>query len=89
MIRSVCMSLREPGRKRHCKSASLPPPFRPKQRRYEMPRAISEEERPTEDEIARKKLGPRGVPGGQDTAKMTPQQEKNIPKTGDFDGHTA
>jgi hypothetical protein len=34
-------------------------------------------------------LGPRGVPGGPDTAKMTPQQEKNIPKTGDFDGHTA
>jgi hypothetical protein len=51
--------------------------------------AISEEERPTEDDIARKKLGPRGVPGGQDTAKMTPQQEKNIPRTGDFDGHTA
>jgi hypothetical protein len=25
------------------------------------------------------------VPGGPDTAKMTPQQEKNIPKTGDFD----
>jgi hypothetical protein len=43
----------------------------------------------TEDEIARIKLGPRGVPGGQDTAKMTPQQEKNIPKTGVFDGHTA
>jgi hypothetical protein len=21
--------------------------------------------------------------------KMTPQQEKNIPKSGDFDGHTA
>jgi hypothetical protein len=54
-----------------------------------MPRTISEEESPTEDEIARKKLGPRGVPGGPDTAKMTPQQEKNIPKTGDFDGHTA
>jgi hypothetical protein len=29
------------------------------------------------------------VPGDPDTAKMTPQQEKNIPKTGDFDGHTA
>jgi hypothetical protein len=54
-----------------------------------MQRAISEEERLTEDDIARKKLGPRGVPGGQDTAKMTPQQEKNIPKTGNFDGHTA
>jgi len=29
------------------------------------------------------------MPGGPDTAKMTPQQEKNIPKIGDFDGHTA
>ena len=65
------------------------PQLRPQQKRREMPRTISEEESPTEDEIARKKLGPRGVPGGPDTAKMTPQQEKNIPKTGDFDGHTA
>ena len=54
-----------------------------------MPRETREEERLTEDESARRKLGPRGVPGGQDTAKMTPQQEKNIPKTGVFDGHTA
>jgi hypothetical protein len=53
------------------------------------PRATREEERLTEDEIARRKLGPRGVPGGEDTAKMTPQQAKNISKTGDFDGHTA
>jgi hypothetical protein len=28
--------------------------------------AIVEEERPTEDESARRKLGPRGVPGGRD-----------------------
>jgi hypothetical protein len=54
-----------------------------------MPRATREEDRLTEDEIARRKLGHRGVPGGPDYAKMTPQQEKNIPKTGDFDGHTA
>jgi hypothetical protein len=54
-----------------------------------MPFATREEDRLTEDEIARGKLGPRGVPGGPDYAKMTPQQEKNIPKTGDFDGHTA
>ena len=54
-----------------------------------MPRATREEERLTEDEMARRKLGPRGVPGGEDTAKMTPQQAKKIPKTGDFDGHTA
>jgi hypothetical protein len=54
-----------------------------------MPHATREQERKTEDEIARRVLGPRGMPGGQDTAKMTPEQEKNIPKTGDFDGHTA
>ena len=54
-----------------------------------MPRNNSEEERLTEDEIARRKLGPRGVPGGEDSAKMTPQQEKNIPKGGEFDGHVA
>jgi hypothetical protein len=51
--------------------------------------ATRENERPTEDDIARSKLGPRGVPGGEDYAKMTPQQEKNMPKTGTFDGHTA
>ena len=55
----------------------------------EMPRNTGDEERLTEDEIARRKLGPRGVPGGPDTSKMTPQQKKNIPKTGEFDGHTA
>ncbi len=58
-------------------------------RRCEMPRQIGEDERLTEDESARRRLGPRGVPGGPDTAKMTPQQQKNIPRTGDFDGHTA
>ena len=53
-----------------------------------MPRENREEEMLTEDESARRKLGPHGVPGGQDFAKMTPQQEKNIP-TGVFDGHAA
>lgn len=48
-----------------------------------------EEDRLTEDEMARRKLGPRGVPGGADTAKMTPQSEQELPKTGAFDGHTA
>jgi hypothetical protein len=48
-----------------------------------------EEDRQTEDEMARKNLGPRGVPAAPDTAKMTPQEEKNIPKSGEFDGHTA
>ena len=50
---------------------------------------MREEDRQTEDEIARKSLGPRGVPGAPDTAKMTPQEDKNIPKSGGFDGHTA
>jgi hypothetical protein len=48
-----------------------------------------EEELPTEDDIARKKLGPRGVPGEPDTSKMTLQREKKTPKVGDFDGHPA
>jgi hypothetical protein len=47
------------------------------------------EERLTEDEMARRKLGPRGEVGVADTAKMTPQEEKNLPKSGKFDGHTA
>ncbi len=42
----------------------------------------------SEDDIARALLGPRGVPGKPDTAKMTPQQEKNMPKYLD-PGHTS
>ena len=50
--------------------------------------AIRDEERLTEDEMARRKLGPRGVLGAPDTATMTRQSEKNVPKRGAFDGHT-
>ncbi len=50
---------------------------------------IKEEDRPTEDDIAQAKLGPRGIPGEPSPAKMTPQREKKTPKSGDFDGHTA
>ena len=39
---------------------------------YKIREATREEERLTEDEIARRKLGPRGVPGAPDTATMTP-----------------
>jgi hypothetical protein len=42
----------------------------------------------SEDDMARALLGPRGVPGKPDTAKMTPQQEKNMPKYLD-PGHTS
>lgn len=41
----------------------------------------------SEDDITRTLLGPRGVPGKPDTAKMTPQQQKNFPKYAD-PGHT-
>jgi hypothetical protein len=34
----------------------------------------------SEDDIQREQLGPRGVPGGKDPAKMTPQREKKTPK---------
>jgi hypothetical protein len=54
-----------------------------------MAREITEAERPTEDDIAREKLGPRGVPGEPSPAKMTPQQKKETPESGDFDGHPA
>ncbi len=51
--------------------------------------ATREDERETEDQIARRKLGPRGQPDRPDTAAMTPQREKELPKEGEFDGHTA
>jgi hypothetical protein len=54
-----------------------------------LPRLTKEEDRPTEDDIAREKLGPRGVPGEPSPAKMTPQRQKKTPQSGDFDGHTA
>ena len=42
----------------------------------------------SEDDIQRDQLGPRGVPGKQDPAKMTPQREKKTPR--DIDpGHPA
>lgn len=42
----------------------------------------------SEDDIQRDQLGPRGVPGAPDPAKMTPQREKKTPKYVD-PGHTA
>ena len=43
----------------------------------------------TEDDLAREKLGPRGVRGSGDPAVMTPAREKKTPKEGEFDGHVA
>lgn len=50
---------------------------------------VREEDRQTEDQDARRDLGPRGIPGAPDSARMTPQREKKLPKSGEFDGHTA
>jgi hypothetical protein len=54
-----------------------------------MRKNIPDEERETEDQMARRELGPRGEPGAPDPAKMTPQREKKLPKCGKFDGHSA
>jgi hypothetical protein len=48
-----------------------------------------DDNRPTEDDLQRERLGPRGVPGEADPAKMTPARDKKTPKSGEFDGHTA
>lgn len=45
-------------------------------------------EHPSEDDLARDHLGPRGEPGAPDPAKMTPQREKKTPK-GVTPGHPA
>ena len=44
--------------------------------------------RQTEDDQQREKLGPRGVPGKPDPAKMTPQRQKKTPNNAEG-GHTA
>ena len=43
----------------------------------------------SEDDLQRAQLGPRGVPGQPDPARMTPQRAKKTPAEGDFDGHTS
>lgn len=45
-------------------------------------------QRQTEDDQQRAELGPRGVPGQPDPARMTPHQEKNMPDHA-AGGHTA
>jgi hypothetical protein len=42
----------------------------------------------SEDDLQRELLGPRGVPGAPDPAKMTPQRAKKTPRDVDS-GHTA
>jgi hypothetical protein len=52
------------------------------------PRDEREENRPSEDDITREHLGPRGVPGRPDPARMTPDRLKKTPKNTD-PGHVA
>lgn len=42
----------------------------------------------SEEDVQREELGPRGVPGRESPAKMTPQRQKKTPKEVD-PGHTA
>ena len=42
----------------------------------------------SEEDLQREELGPRGVPGKESPAKMTPQREKKTPEDVD-PGHTA
>jgi hypothetical protein len=41
----------------------------------------------SEDDVQREQLGPRGIPGKSDPAKMTPQWEKKTPKNVDPGAH--
>jgi hypothetical protein len=52
------------------------------------PRQKPHEERPTEDEITKKDLGPRGVPGEKPRDRLTPDAREQMPKPLD-PGHTA
>ena len=47
-----------------------------------------EEDRETGDDRARRILGPRGVPDGKDTSKLTKNEEQQMPRSVD-PGHTA
>jgi len=46
--------------------------------------------RTTEDARAKEQLGPQGVPGKPDVhPQPLPQEKEQMPKNGEFDGHTA
>lgn len=60
----------------------------PNQPKFPRPLSENRDHLKTEDDMQREHLGPRGVPGESDPARMTPQQKKNIPLD-PGDGHTA
>ena len=43
----------------------------------------------SEDDLQRQQLGPRGVPGQPDPARITPQRAKKTPIDSGSGGHTA
>ena len=50
------------------------------------PKALREDpdKRPSEDDLVRQHLGPRGVPGAPDPARMTPERRKKTPLLDDI-----
>ena len=69
-----------------------PPPAaqnsQPREQREDTERWPGHPERQTEDDMQREQLGPRGVPGAPDPARMTPQRRKKTPDDAD-PPHTA
>ena len=52
------------------------------ERRRQPPHDHPDTERHSEDDKARERLGPRGVPGEPDPARMTPARRKKTPRRG-------
>ena len=50
---------------------------------------IYDKELKTEDQIARERLGPKGVPGELDRPKLPPSELEKEIGVGEFDGHVA
>jgi len=59
------------------------PPEPPMQLRPKAARG-DPDKRPSEDDLARAQLGPRGVPGAPDPARMTPERRKKTPRFHDI-----
>jgi hypothetical protein len=50
------------------------------------PKALRDDpdKRPSEDDLARQDLGPRGIPGASDPVRMTPERRKKTPPFDDI-----
>jgi hypothetical protein len=48
------------------------------------------DDRKSEDDVSREKLGPQGIPGKPDVHPKRPHNvDQQMPKNGEFDGHVA